>query len=106
MTEKVKIFQVGLGTFGTSSLAHWRQLGLQSQGEKVEVVGVASTTQKDYERLSVLFGRASLVREQIPQEWYDRIPFHSGDNENIAKAIRDSNANAVFVCTPDWAHHA
>ena len=103
--KSVKLFQVGLGTFGVSSLAIWHQFGLSSQGRNLKVVGLANRTQKSYTDLTSMFSRATVDPKQLPESWYTKIPIHSGDQDHLIQAMAESPADAVFICTPDWLHY-
>ena len=105
--EKVRIFQVGLGTFGTSSLAIWRQLGFKSQGEFVEVVGFGDFVDKPYEKVKEFFGRANITEDRLPEDYFDSLVKVIGLVEAITDFIRSPDSgNAVYISTPDFAHHA
>jgi len=105
--EKVRVFQVGLGTFGTSSLAIWRQLGFKSQGELVEVVGFGDFVDKSYEKAKELFARASITEDRLPEEYFNSLVNIIGTEKEITDFIKSPDSgNAVYVSTPDFAHHA
>ena len=104
--EKVRVFQVGLGTFGTSSLAIWRQLGFKSQGELVEVVGFGGRSEKSYKNVKELFARASITEDRLPEEYFNSLVKIAGTEKAITDFIKSPDSgNAVYISTPDFAHH-
>ncbi len=106
-SNKVRIFQVGLGTFGTSSLAIWRQLGFKSQGELVEVVGFGDIVEKPYAKARELFARASITEDHLPEEYFNALTRIDGPEETITNFIKSSDSgNTIYVSTPDFAHHS
>ncbi len=106
MAERIRVFQVGLGTFGTSSLAIWRQLGLKSQGGLVEVVGFGDIVDKPYDEVKKLFTRANITEDRLPRDFFDSLVKVIGDEEEIADFIRSPDSgNTVYISTPDFAHH-
>ena len=103
----MRVFQVGLGTFGTSSLAIWRQLGFKSQGGMVEATGFGDVVDRPYEKVKELFARASITEDRLPRDFFDSLTRVIGTEEAIADHIRSpSSGNCVYISTPDFAHHA
>ena len=92
--ERVRVFQVGLGTFGTSSLAIWRQLGFRSQGELVDVVGFGDLVDKPYEEVKELFPRANITEDRLPKDYFDYLSFTEFFSRTQTKA---SVANELGV---------
>ena len=98
--EKIRLFQVGLGTFGTSSLAIWRQLGFKSQGELVETVGFGDIVEKPYAKARELFARASITEDRLPEDYFNSLTKLHGAEETLTEFIKSpESGNAVYVST-------
>lgn len=105
--KKIRLFQVGLGTFGTSSLAIWHQLSFKSQGELVETIGFGDIVEKPYAKARELFARASITEDRLPEDYFNSLTRLHGTEETLTEFIKsDESGNAVYVSTPDFAHHA
>jgi predicted dehydrogenase len=73
----------------------------------VEVTGFGDLVDRPYEKVRDLFPRASINESRLPREYFDSLTKVIGTQKDITEFIRSGDSgNAVYVSTPDFAHHA